>query len=392
MKDPQACSMRLAEKSTSRPFVQGNSEPSGSSDDALSNNGFCVLLSRNIGPAKARLKVFDSSLLRLHEPAETDQVLISKPSVSLADILQQHRLSTKMKIGLAYTLARSVWQYYDSEWMGSGWTCDTIHFMLEDSMGLMYSCVHSSKPCFTVQFQSSTQNLPVCYDLPLVIHKFPRVLALGILLVDIARASYEDDRSSTTSQTQQQKANTDYMRGRYFCEKDRSWPDLGTADAARLRVRTVYKAATQSCFDINTFKNISSSTGLIDNSAEAEEHRRILYEKVVFPLEDIIDEMGWTDSLGHVDTIKFDEAVLHKSTSIRKSRLSPSEQERARSPASQRASGPSLLSRRQDSPAYPNAALFDDEMPIEGYTPEQYVYAISIRTKCCIFMRLTLKI
>jgi hypothetical protein len=106
--------------------LEGNPERSSCADDALSNDDFCVLLNNSIGPARLLLKVSESSLLRLHEPDETDQVLMNKPSVSLAELLQQHRLSTKTKIGLAYTLARSVWQYYDSEWMGSGWTCKTI--------------------------------------------------------------------------------------------------------------------------------------------------------------------------------------------------------------------------------------------------------------------------
>jgi hypothetical protein len=330
-----------------------------------------------------RLKVLESSLLRLHEPAETDQVLISKPSVSLAQMLRHHRLSTKMKIGLAYTLARSVWQYYDSEWMGSGWTCDTIHFMLEDPSGSMHPCVHSSKPCFTVRFQGNTQGVPKHCDLPGVVHKHPRVLALGMLLVDIARIPYED-RSPATAQTQQQKANTDYMRGRHFCERDQSWPDLGTADAARLRLRTVYKVATQSCFDKNTFKKTPSSPCPRDEGDEVEEHRKILYERVVFPLEEIIHEMGWADSLGHVDAIEVEESSLRESTSSPRYCSSPSDQSRTRSPAPQRASLLSSPPRRQDISAYHKATLFDDEIPMDGHTPKQCVYMVSIRLVCSI--------
>jgi hypothetical protein len=358
-------------------LIEGNSGLSSISDEPLPGDGFCVLLSNSIGPAKIRLKVLESSLLRLHEAAETDQFLLSKPSVSLAQILQQHHLSTKMKIGLAYTLARSVWQYYNSDWMGSGWNCDTIHFMLENSMNPMHSCFHASKPCFTVRFQSTAQSLPERYDLPMIIHKYPRMLALGILLIDLARASYEEG-SPTTSQTQQQKANTDYMRGRYVCERDQSWPDLGTADAARLRLRTVYKAATQSCFDINVFKNVSSSSIPTDESDEAEEHRKILYEKVVSPLEDIIDEMGWTDTLGHVEAIKFDDTVLLESASSIRTRSALYTQERARSSAQQRTSRHSSQSREQHSPVHHKASLFDDEMPMDGHTPGQCVYAIPI--------------
>ncbi|KAH7073373.1 hypothetical protein FB567DRAFT_198471 [Paraphoma chrysanthemicola] len=369
-REPQASSVRPAGMSISHPLPEGSLELSSRADDTLSNGEFCALLSNCIGPAKIRLKVSESSLLRLHETAQTDQDLISKPSVSLAQVLQQHRLSMKMKIGLAFTLARSVWQYYHSDWMGSGWTCKTIHFMLEHSMDSMHSCVHASKPCFTVLFHSATQNLPVRYGLPDVNHKHPRVLALGMLLIDIARTSYKDS-VSTTGQTQQQKANTDHYRGRYICERDPSWPDLGTADVARLRLRAVYKAATQSCFDMNIFKDVTSSTSPKDKSLEAEEHRKILYERVVWPLEDIIDEMGWTHSLGHIDAIKFDEAVMPESTLHEDSSSAPSKLERARSPAMKRARGESSLLQQPDNPEHHKVALFDDEMPTDGHTQQQ---------------------
>ena len=365
-----------------------NSEQSKSADNTLSNDDFCVLLNNSIGPAKVRLKVSESSLLRLHEPDETDQVLMSKPSVSLAQVLQQHRLSTKMKVALAYTLARSVWQYYDSEWMGSGWTCKTIHFMLEGSTDSKHSCVHASKPCFTVQFQSGTQGLPQRYDLPQIIHKYPRVLALGMLLVDIARTSY-DGGISKKGQTQQQRANTEYMMGRTICEKDQSWPDLGTADAARQHLRTVYKTATQSCFDKNIFKEVQSASGPKDKSVEAEEHRKILYERVVWPLEDIIDEMGWTQSIGQIDAIKFEEALQPNSTSPQRASSAPLSHDRSHSPAMQRARSASSKLQQQDIPEYHKSALFDDESLTQGHTPERYVYATPPRLRYSLVKRLT---
>lgn len=39
------------------------------------------------------------------------------PGISLANILELYHLTAKMKLALAYILALSVWQYYDSDWM-----------------------------------------------------------------------------------------------------------------------------------------------------------------------------------------------------------------------------------------------------------------------------------
>lgn len=313
--------------------------------------------------------MFGSSLLRLHDPDETDQVLINKPSVSLAQVLQQHRLSTKTKVGLAYTLARSVWQYYDSEWMGSGWTSKNIHFMLESSDDFMHSCVYASKPCLTVQFQSRTESLPERWTLPGILHRYPRVLALGTLLVEIAHASY-DGEIPTISHTQVHKANNEYMKGRKTCYSNPSWPDLGTADAARLRLRTVYKTATQSCFD---FKNVISSTNPEDIGIETEKHRKDLYEKVVEPLEDIIDEMGWTHSLTHIEAIEFNEANS-PANSTPKLCTTPFVNDRSWFAAMQRASSDSPRLQRQDNLEYHETVLFDDGMPVAGHNPERYVY------------------
>lgn len=297
---------------------------------------------------------------------ETDQELINRPSVSLAQVLHQNCLSPKMKISLAYTLARSVWQYYDSDWMGSGWTCKTIHFMLEKSTDVKWSYVDASKPCFTVQFQSTNDTIPECYEIPDVVHRYPRALALGMLLIDIARKSY-DEGIAAVEQTQQYRANTDYLTGWRFIKNDPNWPYLGTADLARQRLRMVYKAATQRCFEKDIFKDVPGSTNVLDRSVEKEEHRKILYEKVVWPLEGIIADMGWTCSLDKSVAIKFDEANTHASRLPKQSSsaLLGTNITRLLVP------GGSLPFQGHDNSVGFNAALFDDEMPLDGHTSGQ---------------------
>lgn len=353
-------------------YAAPNGEPhlARTDDDALPEDEFCGLLSQSIGPAKICLRVRESSLIRLHEPDETDQVLINKPSVSLAQVLHQHRLSEKMKINLAYTLARSIWQYYDSDWMGSPWTCETIHFMLEGSHLSRQSCIDATKPSCTVHFQAGAERLPERYNIP-VIHKYPRVLALGMLLIDIGRTPYEQG-SLAVATTQVERVNTDYMWGRRISERDPKWPDLGIADAARQRLRTVYKTATQSCFDKNIFGDALVPASPKDGSVDVEEHRRILYERVVWPLEEIIADTGWTHSLDHIEAIPWiHEAVSHGLRASEKIDPTPPTTSKARSPTRQSASKGSMQSDQHYHPERRNVVLFDDEMPPDGHSTER---------------------
>jgi len=292
------------------------------------------------------LELQGSLLRKIHGAGRTDEWLINKPSVPLAQVLHRRRLTTKMKMSLAYTLARSVWRYYDSDWMKSEWTCKTIHLMLQSSASLKYHFVDASKPCSTVRFQATKDTIPMRYDIPELVHEYPRVVALGLLLINIALTSYEEG-VTTVAQTQQQKANADWMTGWSILEQDKSWPDLGTADAARQRLRTVYRTATQSCFEPEIFREVRRSSGSTGGAKEAQRHRKILYERVVRPLKDIIADMGWTDSLDEFDPIEFDDA---DTASIRK--------------------GPLQLPRQVNS-AYCNAKLFDDEMPLDGHTSDR---------------------
>lgn len=100
-------------------------------EEPISKKDFCKILRKNKGPCKIRLHV---SCGRLVDPKETDSTnlkLSPDSSVSLAEVLTSYDLSTKMKCVLAYTLARSIWQYYDSNWTMASWTYESIHFMME---------------------------------------------------------------------------------------------------------------------------------------------------------------------------------------------------------------------------------------------------------------------
>lgn len=59
--------------------------------------------------------------------------LLKASSVSLTTVLEKRKLEgdDQLKLLLSYLLAKSIWQFYDSEWMKRDWTKDSIHFMRE---------------------------------------------------------------------------------------------------------------------------------------------------------------------------------------------------------------------------------------------------------------------
>ncbi|KAH8800613.1 hypothetical protein F5884DRAFT_636397, partial [Xylogone sp. PMI_703] len=251
---------------------------------------FCQLLGGSYGQARVCLKVEAGSLWQLHDAEEIDHHIVPGPSVSLAQVFRTRRLSTKMKIILAYIIARSVWQLYDSDWLKTEWTINNIHFMIEQSPeidceiqeGQLYAC----RPCFAFQFNNRRgPELEEYCDAWSIIHRYPRILALGILLLEIGRVS-SDDSMDTPSQSLQAKLNNDHTRGVTTLKRS-NWPDFDFDSGGT--VVKAYKDVVRSCFDTKTLRNMPKD--------DVQERREYLYKHVVSPLGRLVGDMGWTCAL-----------------------------------------------------------------------------------------------
>lgn len=76
--------------------------------------------------------------------------ILPESEIPLGDwLLKMTHLSNKGKVALAYILARSAWQYYDSPWMMTPWTHDTICLLSERNLTADKSRSH---PYLTRQF------------------------------------------------------------------------------------------------------------------------------------------------------------------------------------------------------------------------------------------------
>ncbi len=259
---------------------------------------FCKLLGDEVGEVKICLRFRGEELVQLHDPEEIDRPLDHVQGVSLAKVLETHRLSPKMKIVLAYILARSVWQFYNSDWMKTKWTSETIQFMPErDPAQKLYAC----KPCFAVQFDDAGDDFAEYCALYSVIHRYPRVLALGVLLIDIGRKTYLVHAPSEAVPLQR-KINDDYVMAKKAFE-DSSWPAFDGLTNKIVAKR--YKAVVGNCFNRELFSRATFDSKGTNLSSEqgVEERRAILYERVVYPLHILLTGMGWTDALRNIEPL-----------------------------------------------------------------------------------------
>lgn len=117
-------------------------------------------------------------------------------------MLEKRKLhgDVQLKLLLSYLLAKAVWQFYDSDWMATNWSKDRIHFMRERLNGSsepqeVITLIH--KPYFATEL-SPPSACPSCVSqskcsteqdfmrrFPSATHFHPKILALGIMLLEI---------------------------------------------------------------------------------------------------------------------------------------------------------------------------------------------------------------
>ena len=262
---------------------------------------FCRLLGRPLGDVRVCLKVKAGELLQLYDGKPIDQHIIPAPSISLSEALEMHLLSTKMKIVLAYILTRSIWQFYNSDWMRTGWTSDLIHFMLErspnDQVATEKPNIYACNPCFALQFGSSNDSFTEHCASRSILHRYPRVLALGILLVEIGQEA-NGIRTAGQAQSLEEKINNDWTMGQ-IALRNKSWPYFDFLPGGTV-VQT-YKTIVKACFDREIFSNVAMPLRDSDVKQGIEERRAILYERIVYPLETLLTDMDWTHALENIE-------------------------------------------------------------------------------------------
>ncbi|KAF6813980.1 putative subtilisin [Colletotrichum musicola] len=235
-------------------------------------------------------RVQDSELHQLYDGLPLVENVDSGPSISLRKLLEIGRLSNRMKIVLAFIVARSFWQYYDSSWMDSPWSSNSIHFLpelvVEDEHDQPSVALYASKPYFAVQFlQHAGESVEYCSAFG-VVCRYPRLLALRIILLEIGRGqslTIEDHGSVEAN------LNANWTLAKRLTNKNRTWGDFDYPH---------YRQAILGCLNYNYSEQAGAS---VETNVFA--RKAAVYEAVLQPLEKLINELGFAENMNIMDPI-----------------------------------------------------------------------------------------
>ncbi|KAK3366753.1 peptidase S8/S53, subtilisin/kexin/sedolisin [Lasiosphaeria ovina] len=193
-----------------------------------------------------------------------DDDIANEQSLSLADTLQKYDL-----------VAKSFWQYYESDWTSVQWKTAVQFFHErrgeddEDGSGDDDGArILDERPYHALLPPASQNNafLLMVEHPPSesVVHRYPRLLALGTLLFEIGRETRQKN-PATASQSTKMEAKT---------LEERINTDLNNIRRALRRGHS--------------------------RALAVEERRAIVDRRVVYPLKLLLERLGWVDGSGNV--------------------------------------------------------------------------------------------
>ncbi len=193
----------------------------------------------------------------------------SRPaSVPMLDWLQgQVRLSNRVKVTLAYTIARSVWQYYSSSWMATPWTLRNIHLINELAIGTSHPRPHPYFMTELSQHEGQIRDFCTADEPEPPLHMYPNVLGLAIILLQIA--SLEPFELEMPNGPWSATMINDYYQAAWEKAAQRALKhDLGE----------IYQRVVDDCLDPDLF-TVSESN--VDTRLS------IIYDRIVKPLRNL---------------------------------------------------------------------------------------------------------
>lgn len=311
---------------------QDPSENSSDLDDEGDRNGELVRMAQGTvcrmveEPSYNRIRLQLDKNCRLHKYLDPEVPYHSTSpgyGKSLSYILSNGNFGVEHKIALAYAIARAYWQFYNSDLMHARWTSDDIWFMPIESQSKSQSRNQIPLRAFlSLPFDQHIPSLAEYLEIGDYTHRYPRILFLGIILLEIGLGEplglepFESSNLSPVAHTNKAHFRAK-MRLHEF--KKMSWADFSYKD--------VFVEAIESCLDCRNFKDMRKAPRKRQRRDQVEseqppiaampilmERRDVLYRKVVAPLRWLAN-VGFEAS-GEVQLITVQRVEQHKSTLV----------------------------------------------------------------------------
>lgn len=237
----------------------------------------------------------------IYERPEPDlpQHIISGRGVQLSELLKQYELTVEHKIKLSHAIARAFWQFYGSELMNARWTSEDILFIpLDGKISELEGIPLRAFVSFPFGTQYKESPAEFC-DEDQFVHRYPRILYLGIVLLEIGLDEpLEPERNSKYSLLQH--------TNRACWKAKTKLKELKKAKWDSFRWKDYFVEAVENCLDSINFKETPKrrnsrhrgDTNEGDKTVSYSplpERRDVLYQKVVAPL-------FWLATVGFEDT------------------------------------------------------------------------------------------
>lgn len=180
------------------------------------------------------------------------------------------RLKLREKAFLLYTIAKSFWQYYNSGWMSTPWTHEDIIILTERGHGIYDRKPH---PYIAAQLKKDQIRVPEFYDAPGLCHRYPNILALAILLIEIVTLRRPPTLDSQVSWNEAQI--NDWLQWTY---------ETAAEESKQGKFHKTVKEVIDSCLSPILFEEAPYSTTI---PGDVERRKQIIYHQIVVPLKQL---------------------------------------------------------------------------------------------------------
>ncbi|GAA88054.1 penicillin-binding protein [Aspergillus luchuensis IFO 4308] len=262
----------------------------------LERGEFCKLIDNCLG--KPVQFCIQSNVLQVIESPDpkSSRGIFPIEGRSLGQWLKQiPHLSNKGKSHLAYTIAKSVWQYYSSAWMMAPWTHGSIQLLTEKT-GL--ADIGKPHPYLTANMARAVVTSTDRYNADNLMHQYPYILALGVLLIEIAikQPLTSEECPHPFSET----AINDYYTWAWTTAHRSNLKDM---------VHPMYEEAVNNCLNPELFGG--DSIQQYGYTEQITARQNVLYDKVVSPLKRLFEAFQNNLGIPGAPTAKTLNTVAH---------------------------------------------------------------------------------
>ncbi|KAI5460178.1 hypothetical protein BGZ63DRAFT_406123 [Mariannaea sp. PMI_226] len=311
-KNAEADVIRISEETKTLTIGEPR-EDDGSSSSSESDeiDEFCELL---WAAEESQLKFTYSSRFEYQGPCQSKRPFLrTSPSIPLSRLVGSGKLSDRMKLLLSFLLVRTLWQYYESDWMNDDWGKESVHFMFDIEDG-SHKVISIHEPFLQTLFNksspdeqakdSSTKGTNTSHrqrrqkrnserKTKLRTHPYPKFLALGIMLLEIELDKKLEDFGTLECRDSDTTNVRHTIAGRFLQNQDR-WPPKDIWRPVRQAIEICIKPDTEV---------LGTNERWL---------RRKYFEEVVRPFQQFVAE-AWPDPGQEMIPVRIDNWMLPSS-------------------------------------------------------------------------------